>query len=318
MNSNTFRTPVRRSSAALAAAALAAGPTALLSAGPAHATGGGGKASAVVLRTGLDVGLLNKTVHVPLKATLNEVQAPASADKTALTVTLDGVEQGKPVSVLRADVASATATADRRRAEGAVKLVNAKIHVPGLPLLSLIQVEKVTARALCEAGRRPVAESNVLGAVTVLGKRVTLSAGGTTKVEVPAVGEVRLDLSSRETTSRTAAATALRLKVSVNPLKLNVAEVDGEVVLAEATCATPAGGPTPSATLPATSVPTPPGHTTKPDVKPQSGGTTGGNLAETGGSSATPYVAGGALLLVGVGAGALVLGRGGRGRDSGA
>ncbi|MGG8406504.1 SCO1860 family LAETG-anchored protein, partial [Streptomyces sp. 12297] len=62
MNSNTFRMPARRSSAALAAAALAAGPLALAAASPAHATtGGDGKASAVVLRTGLDIGLLNKT-----------------------------------------------------------------------------------------------------------------------------------------------------------------------------------------------------------------------------------------------------------------
>ncbi|MFJ6936299.1 SCO1860 family LAETG-anchored protein [Streptomyces sp. NPDC101132] len=306
MNSNTFRLPARRSSAALAAAALVAGPTALLAAAPAHATGGAGRdgrASAVVLRTGLDVGLLNKTVHVPLKATLNEVTAPASAEKTALTVTLDGVDQGRPVSVLRADVASARATADKRRAEGSVTLANARVHVPGLPLLSVIQVEKVTAEAVCVKGRKPTAESNVLGAVTVLGKKVTLSAGGTTKVEVPGVGEVRLDLSGTETTSRTAAATALKLKVSVNPLKLNVAEVEGELVLAEATCATPAGGASPSPTPTVTH--TPP----KPGVKPQTGPGKA-NLAETGGSSVTPYVAGGALILLGVGAGALVMSRG--------
>ena len=57
---------------------------------------------------------------------------------------------------------------------------------------------------------------------------------------MPGVGEVRLDLAKTEQTSRTAAATALELKVSVNPLKLNVAEVEGTVTLAEATCETPA------------------------------------------------------------------------------
>ena len=70
--------------------------------------------------------------------------------------------------------------------------------MPGLPLLSLIEVEKVTSKAVCEAGRKPVAESNLLGAVTVLGKKVTLSAGGTTRVEVPGVGEVTLDLSKTQ------------------------------------------------------------------------------------------------------------------------
>lgn len=251
MNSNTFR---------LAALAVAAGPVALLAAVPAHAapatptTGGEGRASAVVLRTGLDVSLLNKSVQVPLKVTLNEVHAPASAGKTALSVNVDGVEGGAPVSVLRADVATTNATVDEHRAEGYTNVAKARIHVPGLPVLSLIEVEKVTSKAVCEVGRKPVAESNVLGHVAVLGKKVTLSAGGPTRVAVPGVGEVSLDLSKTVTTERTAAATALQLKVSVNPLNLNVAEVEGEVTLAEATCETPKGPKTPRSRAPRTAV----------------------------------------------------------------
>lgn len=296
-----------------AAVLLATGAVALLTAPPALATGGGGaggegKAGAVVLRTGLDVGLLNKTVHIPLKTTLNEVNAPATAEKTALTVTLDGVEGGTPVSVLRADVATSKATADKTRAEAEVNLAKARVHVPGLPALSLIEVEKVTSKAVCEAGKQPVATSNVLGTVTALGKKVTLTAGGPTKIEVPGVGLVSLELSGTQTTSTTAAAAALRLKVSVNPLKLNVAEVEGEVVLAEAHCESPtAPDPAPSS---------------KPDVKPQTGTGTGSgagsaittdaNLAETGGGSLTPYVAGGALVLLAIGGGALLVTRRGR------
>ncbi|MFI7085786.1 SCO1860 family LAETG-anchored protein [Streptomyces anulatus] len=317
MNSNTFR---------LAALAVAAGPVALLAAVPAHAapatptTGGEGRASAVVLRTGLDVSLLNKSVQVPLKVTLNEVQAPASAGKTALSVNVDGVEGGAPVSVLRADVATANATVDEHRAEGYTNLAKARIHVPGLPVLSLIEVEKVTSKAVCEVGRKPVAESNVLGHVAVLGKKVTLSAGGPTRVAVPGVGEVSLDLSKTVTTERTAAATALQLKVSVNPLNLNVAEVEGEVTLAEATCETPKGPKTPEKpkTPEEPKTPEDPGTTdggsTGGDVKTQTGSDTGtapteANLAETGGSSTTPYIAGGAALLLAVGAGATVLAR---------
>ncbi|MCY0917721.1 MULTISPECIES: SCO1860 family LAETG-anchored protein [unclassified Streptomyces] len=311
MNSNTFRMP--------AAALLATGAVALLTAPPAFATGGGagseGRAGAVVLRAGLDVGLLNKSVHVPLKTTLNEVSAPAAAEKTVLSVALDGVDEGKPVSVLRAEVATSKATADKKRAEAEVNLAKAKVHVPGLPLLSLIQVEKVTSKAVCEAGKKPVASANVLGNVTVLGKKVTLTAGGPTKVEVPKVGLVSLELSGTETTSTTAAAAALRLKVSVNPLDLNVAQVEGDIVLAEARCESPSGpGPGPSASAPA-----------RPDVKPQAAtgsnvtvsepaATPAGasNLAETGAASVTPWVAGGALLLLGIGAGALVVTRRGR------
>ncbi|MFI1247402.1 SCO1860 family LAETG-anchored protein [Streptomyces anulatus] len=309
MNSNTFR---------LAALAVAAGPVALLAAVPAHAapatptTGGEGRASAVVLRTGLDVSLLNKSVQVPLKVTLNEVQAPASAEKTALSVNVDGVEGGAPVSVLRADVATANATVDERRAEGYTNLAKARIHVPGLPVLSLIEVEKVTSKAVCEVGRKPVAESNVLGHVAVLGKKVTLSAGGPTRVAVPGVGEVSLDLSKTVTTERTAAATALQLKVSVNPLNLNVAEVEGEVTLAEATCETPKGPKTPEKPKTPEEPGTTDGGTSGGgDVKPQTGSDTAPTeaLAETGGSSTTPYIAGGAALLLAVGAGATVLAR---------
>ncbi|MEU9006779.1 SCO1860 family LAETG-anchored protein [Streptomyces sp. NPDC048551] len=301
MNSNTFRLP--------AAVLLATGAVALLTASPALAAGGGaqgggagqGSSGAVVLRAGLDVGLLNKSVHVPLKTTLNEVSAPATADKTALTVTLDGAEQGRPVNVLQADVATAKATAADGRAEAEVSLAHAKVHVPGLPALSLIEVEKVTSKAVCEAGKKPVARANVLGSVTALGKKVSLTAGGPTKLDVPGVGLVSLELSGTQTTSTTAAASALRLKVSVNPLNLNVAEVDGEVVLAEAHCETPEA--------PAPSV--------RPDVKPQTATGTGtpvshAGLAETGAGSVTPYVAGGALLLLGIGAGALVVTRRGR------
>ncbi|MEU2394367.1 SCO1860 family LAETG-anchored protein, partial [Streptomyces sp. NPDC007369] len=279
---------------------------------PAPPPGGPPRARAPPRRAGLDVGLLNKAVHIPLKTSLNEVSAPATAEKTALTVAVEGAEGGKPVSVLRADVATSKATADKQRAVAEANLAHAKVHVPGLPALSLIEVEKVTSKAVCEAGKKPQADANVLGAATVLGKKVTLSAGGPTKVEIPGVGLVDLELSAKETTSTTAAAAALRLKVSVNPLNLNVAQVDGEIVLAESRCESPAGPP-PSAgpgTKPATAT------GGQPDLKPQTGAsgtgagiTTDANLAETGGGSLTPYVAGGALVLLGTGAVALVVTR---------
>ncbi|MCX4968581.1 hypothetical protein OHA98_28255 [Streptomyces sp. NBC_00654] len=337
MNSNTFR---------LAALAVAAAPVALLAAVPAQAATatatatGEGRASAVVLRTALNVSLLNKTIEVPLKATLNEVQAPASAKKTALSVRLDGVDHGQPFSVLRADVATAEATVGKHKAQGYTNLAKAAVHLPGLPLLPLIEVEKVTSKAVCEVGRKPVAESNVLGHVSVLGTKVTLTAGGTTRVEVPGVGEVTLDLSKTSTTSRTAAAAALQLRVSVNPLKLNVADVQGDVTLAEATCETPkatdpggtdggssgSGGSSSGGSSDGGSSDggasgsggsTDGGSTGGkgdggPDVKTQTGSGKAPateNLAETGGSSATPYIAGGAALLLAVGAGATVMAR---------
>ncbi|MEV5954652.1 SCO1860 family LAETG-anchored protein [Streptomyces sp. NPDC051987] len=309
MNSDTFRLPARRLATFAAATALAAGPAVLAGAGSAHATTGHGRATAAVLRTGLAVSLLDKTANVPLAVSLNEVRAPRSAHRTALSATLDGVDGGRPFHVLGADTATARATVTGRRAEASVHLAHARLHLPGLPLLSLVEVDTVTSEATCETGRRPVASADVLGAVTVLGRRVTLSAGGPTDVKVSGVGEVRLDLSRRATTSTSAAASALELKVSVNPLKLNVAKVEGTVTLAKATCETPAA---PASARSAPSDPAGPAadpadSAAPADVKVQGAPAKETKLAETGGSSVTPYVLGGALALVAAGGGAFFL-----------
>ncbi|MGY4736695.1 SCO1860 family LAETG-anchored protein [Streptomyces sp. ATMOS53] len=324
MNGNTFRMPARarRVATVVAATALAAGPAALTGAGPAHARGDQGRASAAVLRTGLDVALLDKTADVPLAVSLNEVRAPQSAEKTALTAELNGVDGTKPFSVLRADVAEAKATVDGASAEASTRLAHAKLHVPGLPLLSLIEVGAITSKATCAAGKAPVAAANLLGSVTVLGKKVSVSTGGTTDVKVPGVGEVRLDLSKRETTSRTAAATALELTVSINPLNLNVAHVTGTLTLAEATCETPAApqqgqeqeqgegqgqgqgqqeGQGQDQSVGSSRAPA-------GDVKAQ-GAPAQADLAQTGGSSTIPYLAGGAVALLLAGGGAVALAR---------
>ncbi|MGQ5575021.1 hypothetical protein BIU87_08050 [Streptomyces sp. ZS0098] len=310
-----FRTSARRWSAAAVACALTAVPVALAGAAPAYATEGHGHASASVLRTDLDVSLLNKSVQVPLTVSLNEVEAPNSARKTALTATLEGVDRGRPFSVLRAEVADAVATVEGDRAEASTTLADARLRVPGLPLLSLVELEAVGSKAVCETGRTPHASVTLPAAVTVLGKRVSLSAGGPTHVDVPGVGSVRLDLSTTGTTSSTAAATALKLEVSVNPAKLNVAEVEGRLTLAESRCETPAA----AAEEPEAAAPEAPAAPEKaePAVEPQ--GARAGqaapaetNLAETGGDSATPYVAAGAVALLAAGGGAVLLSRRGR------
>ncbi|MBD0739005.1 hypothetical protein BGM09_06125 [Streptomyces sp. CBMA29] len=233
--------PARRSAAAIGAAvALAAGALAVAPGAQATpATSGGGTSTATVLRAGLDVSLLNKTVDVPVNVSLNDVKAPADAKETALTVKVgSGVERGHEINILRADVATANATADRYKAEGYANVAKAEVHVPGLPLLSLIKLDAVTSKATCQVGHKPTASSKLVG-VTILGKTISLNAVGTTDVRVGGVGEVSLQLTNTVTTSRTAAATALQLKVHINPLNLGVAEVTGDVTLAQATCRTP-------------------------------------------------------------------------------
>ncbi|MDT0379833.1 SCO1860 family LAETG-anchored protein [Streptomyces sp. DSM 42041] len=286
----------------LAAAVLAAAGTA-----PAHATGSDdgrragdeGAASATVLRAALDVGLLNKTVDVPLTSTLNEVttrDGGGTERRTALTARLDGVQGGEPFSVLQAQVADAEAGHDASKSWGAVTLADARVHVPGLPLLSVVELEKVTARVECAAGERPAAEANVLGSVRALGKRVTLTAGGPTVVTVPGVGEVRLELSRTDRTSRTAAATALELSVEVDPLDLGVAEVAGTLTVAEATCTAPPA-PRDEPEPEAEEEPDPQTQTVPGEKRPA-----GPELAATGGDPATHYLVGGAAVLLVAGA----------------
>lgn len=319
----------------VAAAALVVGP-ALFPAAPAHADPGDGgaapartgSAAASVLRADLDVSLLDRSVQVPLLATLNEVRVPAAgrdsgtADKTALDVRVDGlaaVQDGQRpdgggvvtvVTIARAEVATAAATADAHGAEASSNLARAEVHVPGLPALSLIRVEEVTSTAVCPVGGKPAAESHAPGSVSVLGKRVALTAGGEpTAVTVPGVGEVSLGFSQTRTTRSTASAAALRLTVSVDPLKLNVAAVDGEVTLVEAECETPAGGGTEPGERPQGEA-EPAGDARPADAADPAGPVPGERLAETGGSSATRYLVGGAAVLVGLGLGGVALARG--------
>lgn len=294
-------------------------------ASPASATEGAdpGQASASVLRTSLDVGLLNKSVHVPLSLTLNEVKAPGAtarkAERTALSATLDGVEGGKPFSVLRADVARAQADVNEHEGEKAARseaeLAHARVHVPGLPLLSVIEAEAVNARARCVVGEKPVATAGTVGSVKVLGQRVTLTANGPTHLKVPGVGEVKLELSSTQTTSRTAAASALRLSLDINPLDLGVAEVRGEITLVHAECRTPReAGEITTQTEPA-KPPAGEAEGVSPQTE-QAKADTGSaeeraqahqpDLAATGADSRAPYLLGGALGLLTVG-GALLL-----------
>lgn len=309
-----YNSAIRRSGAALIATTALLGATT-----SAYAADGqeSGTASAFVLKTNADVSLISGTAKTSLDLTLNEVSAPegtGSADETLLTATLEGVHGGKPFEVLRAEVANARASKDADGTEAETKLVDAEVNLPGLtqPLLA---AELVTAKAVCAVGEAPTADAKIPGTVTVLGEKTELTAEGTATVEVDGVGTVKLDLAKREVTDSSAAATALDLNVSVDPLALNVAAVEGTVTLAHAECTTPAGTDTT-------------GGATEGATEGDSGGDSGGaggdagategpttqtgdgpDLAETGGDSSTVYLAGGAVALLGAGGAALYLAR---------
>ncbi|MFD8050419.1 SCO1860 family LAETG-anchored protein [Streptomyces chartreusis] len=256
-----------------------------------------GRASAAAFRATLDISSLGASGLMPLRTSLNEVQAPATAEKKTLDVTLDQVNGDRPVNLLQADVAMARADVAKGRAEGMSHLVRARVHLPGLPVLSLIEVEEVTAATLCVAGQQPSAESEVLGPVTVLGEQVSLTPDRTVAVETPGVGTVRLSLSHKEVTSSTAAATSLQLQVSVDPLKLGVEKVEGAVTLAQATCQSPqpaSDGPAPSVTE---------------SITPAVTDSRENHLAKTGRSMLTPYILATGAVLVAAGGGAIVLSR---------
>jgi LPXTG-motif cell wall-anchored protein len=293
-------------STVLAGAAFAA--TALLGAAPAHAADAG-TASATTAKVGLDVKLLGSAVEVPVTASLNELRAPAGSDTALLTATVSGV-QGGPATLLQATVDKTQAVVDAHGSRASVHLVDAAVHVPGLPLLGLVTVHELTSRSDCPVDGVPSASAQVLGTVSVLGERVSLGADGETRVDVPVVGAVTLALSQHSTRSDQAAATALDLKVSVNPLKLNVADVTGDIVLGATSCqkaaADPAGDPGATA-APSSGSGTGSGGGASTADPQRAAATPMTKLAETGSSSATPVIAGVAVVLVVGGAGAVHL-----------
>ncbi|MGJ5756363.1 hypothetical protein FB563_8497 [Streptomyces puniciscabiei] len=290
---------VRRLAAVAVSGFLVAGPAVTGEASAAEAADASkGGATATAFRAALDVS--GPTGTVPVHASLNAVQAPATAEKKTLDVALDKVDGDRPVNLLQADVAMARGDVARGRAQGTTHLVRARVHVPGLPVLPVLEVEEVTATATCVAGQKPTAESQVLGPLTALGKPLPSTGDGTT-VEVPGVGRVRLAFSHKETTSSTAAATSVQLQVSVDPLHLGVAKVEGTVTLAEATCRSPRAN-----------APVAPGRSApRPQLVSRSEAS---DLAKTGGTGLTPYVLSAGATLVTVGAGAVRLARRGRRR----
>ncbi|AXI79978.1 SCO1860 family LAETG-anchored protein [Peterkaempfera bronchialis] len=267
-----------------AVAVLAAGMAVAGLPATAHATGdsaAAGRASAVTAEVQLHVSLLNKTLDVPVDLSLGRVTAPGQSGGTMLSARVDGVDRGAPVTLVKADVGNSDATVDAHGARASVKLVGARVHLPGLPFTTLLALDTVNAEVGCPVHGQPTAKAEVLGTVKVLGRTVSLSAGGPTRVKVPGVGEVSAELSKRAVTTSTAAATALELDVTVDPLALNVAKVTGRVAVASVDCEKPrshGGGGDPT-----------PGVSDSPDPSPSeppSGSTAGTSAGTSSGTSA--------------------------------
>ncbi|MCM2577539.1 choice-of-anchor P family protein [Streptomyces meridianus] len=235
MNSSAFSTPARRTAAALSTAAIALGPV-LFGAAPANAAPRDGKAGAVVLRANLKVKALN-VAEVPLNLVLNDVDAPKNENEKLLDAKVKGINGGQSFNMIKAQVATADAKVNKRRAVGEAKLANATVRLPGLNVGDpLVRVELATAKATCVAGAKPRAHSKVVG-LTVLGKPVKGDLHGTRTVPVTGVGRVTLGLAETRTTERNAIATAVRLNVTVHTLAQT--KVKGSVILSQATCRAP-------------------------------------------------------------------------------
>ncbi|MFF2039781.1 SCO1860 family LAETG-anchored protein [Kitasatospora sp. NPDC058170] len=322
-------------STSVAAAVVA---SALLAVPPAYATGPAGspsapaspgKARAVTAELDLDVSLLNRTVDVPVKVSLNRVETPAQRDGAVLTAAVDGVDQQGPVTLVKADVGRSVTRSDDKGTAASVRLVNADVHAPGLPATTLLGLEALSSEVTCPVDGPPTADVVAPAKLTVLGKPVTLSLYGPTKVDVPLIGSVSVEFSKKTTTSATAAASALEVQVEVNPLNLNVARVSGRITVASVSCEKPTGPSAPTTapsssapTVPAPTVPAPTGavqpvaDATAPAGRravpqaatgsPVGSPAAGGSLAATGSSGSTGPLAAGAVALLAAGGCALL------------
>ncbi|MFJ9842385.1 SCO1860 family LAETG-anchored protein [Kitasatospora sp. NPDC101155] len=307
------------SSRRIASASAAVVVSTLLTAGPVQAapapaaTPSPGKARAVTAELDLDVSLLNKAVDVPVNIALNKVETPEQRDGSVLTAKVDGVDQTGPVELVKADIGKSVTRADAKGTAASVKLVNADVHAPGLPATALLGLEAMSAEVTCPVDGQPTANVVAPAKLSVLGKPVTVGLYGPTRVDVPMVGSVSVELSKKTTTTNTAAASALEVQVEVNPLNLNVAKVTGKITVASVSCEKPTA---PSATPSVTDTPSV-APTSAPAAQPVADATTSRaavpqaavekpqKLAATGGSSATGPLAAGAAALVAGGAAAL-------------
>jgi hypothetical protein len=277
-----------------AAATLAASALAVtLPVSAAHAaTPSPGRASAVTAELDLDVSLLNNAVDIPVAISLNKVETPARSSDAMLTAKVDGVDQGRPVTLVKADVGTSTTTADEHGTAASVRLVGADVHAPGLPLTTLLGLEALSAEVTCPVDGPPTAKVTAPAKVTVLGRPVTLGLNGPTHVNVPGIGSVDVQFSKRTTTSTTAAASALEVQVDINPLRLNVAKVTGRITVASVGCEKPVPVDAASST-PTTEGPAPATTAARAAT---------GALASTGSSGTGTLLGGsGALLVIGTG-----------------
>jgi hypothetical protein len=278
----------------VAAASLAASALAVaLPASAAHAAdpkGSPGRARAVTAELALDVSLLNKAVDVPVDISLNKVETPAERNGSVLTAAVDGVDRGRPVTLVEAEVGRSVTHADEHGTSASVTLADAAVHAPGLPLTTLLGVQALSAEATCPVDGRPSAKVTSPVRLTVLGKSVSVGLNGPTHVVVPAVGTVDVEFSRKTVTSTTAAASALEVSIEVNPLNLNVAKVSGRITVASVSCEKPV-----PAAQTASSAPT-------PTVAGRPTPASGESLAYTGSSGTGAMVGGAATLLVAGGA----------------
>ena len=125
-----------------AATALAAGPAALAGAGPRTPPRGTAVRAPSCCAPGSTCPCSTRPWTSRSPSSLNEVQAPQSAEKTALTA--DPRRRRRRQALQRAARRRRHRRGDRRRRHGRGRTPtspHARLHVPGLPLLSLIEVE---------------------------------------------------------------------------------------------------------------------------------------------------------------------------------
>ncbi|MFJ8439196.1 SCO1860 family LAETG-anchored protein [Kitasatospora griseola] len=288
----------------VAVSALAVSALAVALPLPAYAADAGtpakpGKASAVTAELALDVTLLN-TVKVPVDVALNKVESPAQRDGAMLTATVDGVGNGQPVTLVKAQVGKSVTKADAQQATASVQLVGADVHAPGLPLTTLLGLDAMSAEVSCPVDGRPTAKVTAPAKLTVLGKSVTVGLNSPTHVDVPAIGSVDVEFSKKTVTTSTAAASALEVQVSINPLNLNVAKVDGKVTVAAVSCEKPVAAVVPAAA--SSAAPNPSGAASGTAQNRPTPKDSGEELAYTGSTGTTALAAGGVTLVVAGGA----------------
>jgi LPXTG-motif cell wall-anchored protein len=217
---------------------------------------------------------------------------------------------GPEANLLDADAASGTARVVKGPggyAQAYATVTNLRlflplVNLPGAdPSNGVLKIDLVSAQATCTQGQKPVASAKMPTTILLLGHEIPVPLTGDVPLDLGPLGKIDVHLSPTSVQDTSGASAAVEARITVDAI--GVAKVSGAIILASASCTSPAAdsaggaaggpggstGPSNSATTSGSTTQTGPGSQPSSSAAPAAGasGAAGsGGTADT--AAATP------------------------------